>query len=226
MQRFNSFNLIHKGLRAMLYDAALTAHQTYFGETTEAETALEKIEDVLFLFENHAHHEDTLVLPAVEAYEPQLVEEFESEHAEDLRLSNRLKNLITIYRNTYFAEEKIVCGSAIVKSFVEFMIFNLEHMAKEEILINQALWQHYTDEQILGLNQKIVASIPPAEMALASKWMMRGNNTVDIANWLKSVKQGAPQFVFDSLISIAEKELPSDRFNSIIDAVHENAIAG
>jgi hypothetical protein len=64
-----------------------------------------------------------MVLPAVESSEPQLVEEFVKEHEEDLRLSNRLKNLLNIYRNIYFTEERIVCGSAIVKSFVEFMIF-------------------------------------------------------------------------------------------------------
>ena len=219
MQRYNPFNLIHKALRAMLYDAALTVQQTNFAEEGEAITALEKIEDVLFLFENHAHHEDSFVLPAVEVYEPKLVKEFEEEHEEDLRLSNRMKNLLIIYRNTYFTEEKIVCGSAISKSFVEFMVFNLEHMAKEEMVLTQALWEHYTDEQILSLNQKIVASIPQEEMAIASKWMLRGINNNEAINWLKTIKQNAPEFVINSLMSIAEKELPAHRFNIIEEAI-------
>jgi len=224
MQRYNPFNLIHKGLRAMLYDAALTLQQTNFAEEDEAAIALEKVENVLFLFENHAHNEDSMVLPAVEAYEPRLVKEFEEEHEEDLRLSNRLKNLIIIYRNVYFTEEKIVAGSAISKSFGEFMVFNLEHMAKEEMLLTQALWKHYTDEQILALNQKIVASIPQEAMTFGSKWMMRGINDTDAINWLKGVKQNAPEFVFNSLMSTAEKELPAYRFRIIEEALAGNAV--
>jgi hypothetical protein len=224
MNRYNPFNLIHKVLRAMLYDSALTLQQTYFANTEEAETALEKVEDVLFMFESHAHHEDTMVLPAVEAYEPQLVEEFEKEHEEDLRLSNRLKNLLNIYRNIYFTEERIVCGSAITKSFVEFMVFNLEHMAKEEVLINQALWKHYTDEQLIAVSQKITASIPSQEVAVASKWMFRGINNYDAITWLKSVKQNAPAPAFEGLMRLAENELPEDRFNVIQESFKEDVV--
>ena len=224
MNRFNAFNLVHKALRAMLYDAALTLQQTYFANTDEAENALQKVEDVLFLFENHAHHEDTMVLPAVEMYEPQLVDEFEKEHEKDLALSNRMKNLLNIYRNIYFTEERIVCGSAISKAFVEFMVFNLEHMAKEEILLNEALWKHYSDEQLLAMNEKIVASIPPAELALASKWMLRGINNFDAIMWLKNIKQNAPAPVFDALISLAEKELPAERFHIIEESINEDVL--
>jgi hypothetical protein len=224
MNRHNSFNLIHKALRAMLYDAALALQQTYFANTEEAELALEKVEDVLFLFENHAHHEDTFVLPAVKAYEPLLVEEFEKEHEEDLRLSNRLKNLLNIYRNIYFEEEKINCGSAITKSFVEFMVFNLEHMAKEEILINHALWKHYTDEQIIALNQKLVASIPQKELTLACKWMLRGINNFDAISWLESVKKTAPAPAFTALLDLAEKELSEERFKVIHESFKEDAV--
>jgi hypothetical protein len=224
MQRYNPFNLIHKGLRAMLYDAALTLQQTNFAEEDEAAIALEKVEDVLFLFENHAHHEDSMVLPAVEAYESKLAKEFEEEHEEDLRLTNRLKNLIIIFRNVYFTEEKMIAGSAISKSFVEFMVFNLEHMAREEMLLTQALWKYYTDEQLLAISQKIAASIAPAEAALGLKWMMRGINNDDAINWLKSVRQSAGEVVFNSLIRIAETELPAHRFSVIEEAVEADAI--
>lgn len=224
MNRYNPFNLIHKALRAMLYDAALTLQKTYFANTEEAELALEKVENVLFMFENHAHHEDSMVLPAVEAYEPQLVEEFEKEHEEDLRLSNRMKNLLNIYRNIHFTEERIVCGSSIVKSFVEFMVFNLEHMAKEEVLINQALWKHYTDEQLMALSQKIAAAVPPQEAAIAFKWMFRGINNFEAVSWLKSVKENAPLPVFQQLISLAKAELSEARFTEIQESINDVAI--
>ncbi len=219
MNRYNSFYQIHKALRAMLYDAALTLQQTDFSNSAESASAMTKVADVVFAFDNHAHHEDTFINPAVEAYEPELAKTFEDEHVEDHRLSSNLKNLLAICENALLPEERVICGSAITKSFVEFMVFNLEHMAKEEVLLNRALWKHYTDEQIIEIHHKILAAIPPAEMQHATKWMLRGLNNADIISWFKDVKQSAPQPVFNGLLSIAEIELPFERFEIIEQAL-------
>ena len=219
MQRYNGFNLIHKALRAMLYDTALTLQQTYFADNHEAEKALEKVEDVLFLFEHHAHHEDSFILPVVQQYEPALVDAFEKEHEKDLKLSNDLKNLINIYRNVNFTAELIAMGSAISKAFVEFMVFNLEHMAKEEMLLNPAMWEHYTDEQLIDINRRLVATIPANEMAIASKWMMRGINFADAIAWLAAVRSSVPAFVYESLVLLAEKEMRPELLDKLSDVL-------
>jgi hypothetical protein len=225
MNRYNSFYLIHKGLRAMLYDTALTLQQTDFSNIETSMNALAKVNDVLFAFDNHAHHEDHFIFPMVEAHEPALAESFEKEHVEDHRLSDNLKNLLAIYENALLDEERIVCGSAITKSFVEFMVFNLQHMAKEEIYINEALWKYYTDEQIISESQKLIASIPPAEMQLVAKWMLRGISTADAIVWLKGVKHSAPEFVFKGLINLAQSVLSKKEFEIIAEALGEEVLA-
>lgn len=225
MNRYNSFYLIHKGLRAMLYDAALTLQQTDFSKIEESKNALAKVNDVLFAFGNHAHHEDHFIFPMVEAHEPVLAKSFEKEHVEDHRLSNSLKNLLTIYENALLDEERIVCGSAISKSFVEFMVFNLQHMAKEEIYINEALWKYYTDEQIITESQKLIASIPPAEMQLVAKWMLRGISTTDAIVWMKSIKNSAPEFIFKGLVNLAQSVLSKKQFETIAQALEEEVLA-
>lgn len=217
--RFNSFNLIHKALRALLYDTALTLQQTYFADAKEANAAIEKVEAVIHQFEQHAYHEDNFILPAVELYDAQLVAEFEKEHVEDIELGERLKHLLAMFSGAQKDEEKVLCGSAINKAFREFMVFNLEHMAKEEIDINKALWQHYTDEQLLALNARLTASISPKEKAFASRWMMRGINKAEAISWLKFVKQTAPEFVFQSLLELTETELPEHIRAEVQDAV-------
>ncbi len=225
MNRYNSFYLIHKGLRAMLYDAALTLQRTDFTNSTEAQTVLEKVNEVLFTFDHHAQHEDSFVNPAVGVYEPELEASFEAEHVEDHRLGSLIRNLLNIYDSTSFPEEKIVCGSAIIKHFVEFMVFNLNHMAKEEMLLNQALWKYYTDEQIIAIEQQLLATIPPAEMQITSKWMMRAISNSDAVNWLKKVKHSAPAFVFNNLMHIAQSELDENRFEVIAEAMEEETPA-
>lgn len=221
MQRFNMFTLIHKALRAMLYDTSLTIQQTSFNDPLEAETALEKIEDVLYIFEKHAHHEDHMVFPAIEDKEPGLADSFEKEHITDLRLSNRMKNLLNIYRNLMFADERIEAGSAITKAFIEFMIFNLEHMGKEEMLINQALWKHYTDAQLMEINDRLVATIPPDELRCTSRWMLRSINNTDVIRWFSGIRDNAPAPVYEAMLALAENELPADRFRKIAKELGE-----
>lgn len=210
MQRFNSFNMIHKALRALLYDTALSLQQTYFADIEEAETALEKVELVISQFDQHALHEDTYVLPAIKALNPSLVAAFEGEHEEDHALGERLKHLVNMFRDTNSGEERLVCGSALTQAFREFMIFNLEHMAKEEMEINKVLWENYTDAQLMDINARIVASIPEEEKVISSKWMMRGVNKAEAISWLKAVKRSAPSFVFDGLLQMAETEIPQN----------------
>ncbi len=92
---------------------------------------------------------------------------------EDIQLDNRLKTLVTIFRSVELDEEKINCGLCINKSFRDFLTFNLNYIAKEEWEINQALWKHYSDEELLQLNARLTASIPPEEKLISAKWMLR-----------------------------------------------------
>ena len=80
--RFNIFNQVHKALRALLYDTALTLQQTHFSNADEAEAAIAKVKAVLDVFDQHAEHEDNFVLPAIQQYEPSMVDAFEQEHVE------------------------------------------------------------------------------------------------------------------------------------------------
>jgi hypothetical protein len=98
-------------------------------------------------------------------------------------------------------------------------------MGKEEVLINAVLWKNYTDEQLMEINQQIIANIPPEEMAYTSQWMIRSINDSEAINWLSVVKTSAPAFVFQSLITAAEKNLPAHRFKKIKEAVETRSIA-
>jgi hypothetical protein len=224
MSRFNTFNQVHKALRAMLYDTALTLQQTYFGDPEEAETALEKVRIIVDVFDQHAAHEDKFILPAVQQYEPSIVDIFEQEHDKDHALAESLRGLLIVYKYAMLAGVKIETGQAINKAFIEFMIFNLEHMAKEEIVLNKVLWRYYSDAEIMAINQRIVASIPQAELAVTSAWMIRGMSNTEISNWLKAVEKNAPAHLFAQLFAIAEKELPHDRFVKVSESLTEGAM--
>ncbi|MGC4100736.1 hemerythrin domain-containing protein [Ferruginibacter sp.] len=224
MNRYNIFGEIHKGLRALLYETALLLQQTDFTNTEEAENALERVALVADLFDKHAHTEDTMIFNTIEQAEPSLVTAFEKEHEEDHALGQQLRGLLTAFVHSVSSADKHAVGAAISQSFVHFMIFNLQHMAKEEDIINKALWKHYTDIELHGMTQKIVASIPPQKMAVYSRWMMRGLSNNEITGWLKEVKNNAPDFVFQSLMQLAGQELHPQRWQTVQETITEGAM--
>ena len=222
--RYNIFNQIHKALRALLYDTALGIQQTDFVDAAEAEQTLSKLQQLIALFDKHAYHEDNYVLPAIQQFEPSLKEAFEQEHVQDHALGQRLTRLMNAYEHAVSTAERTEVGLAIHAAYVDFMVFNLNHMAKEENLINAALWKHYTDAQIQNLNNIIVSNIPQEEAAFSSVWMIKSLNNQEIIGWLKQVRSNAPEPAFRALFNIASSELSAQRWGIIQEVLMEGVL--
>lgn len=224
MQRYNLFYMVHKGLREMLYSTAGQLQRTDFTEAEETELVLNKVKNLLNLFDKHANTEDDYVLTAIEAYEPSVVNLFEEEHILDHELSNKLRSLLNMFDELSSNAEKTELGSAIRLSFTEFLVFNLNHMAKEEKVLNQLLWQYYSDEELHNITQTIISELPPEKMQAYSTWMLRALSNQEIINWLKTIKNNAPDFVFAGMLSMAEAELSAERFQLIVNNITEGAM--
>lgn len=224
MERYNIFYQVHKGLRAMLYETALQLQQTDFVNIAEAEQAITHVKMVVELFEKHAATEDGMVFSALQQYEPSIVTVFEAEHVKDHELGENLEKLLSGFAGAITNEHRLSIGASLNIAFIEFMVFNLEHMAKEEDIINKFLWKYYSDDQLHGITQQIIASIPPQHMQTFSKWMMRGLSNNEIAAWLKDVKNNAPEFIFHALHTTASEELSSYRLQAIEEALSEGAM--
>ncbi|MES2893176.1 MAG: hypothetical protein V4725_14220 [Bacteroidota bacterium] len=224
MQRFNIFSNVHKGLRALLYHTANSLQQTDFATSHEADPVMKQVVEVMDLFDRHAFSEDNFVLPAVDLYEPAAAALFEDEHVEDHVLGNRIRSLVNIFNHNFITEERVILGGAVRVAFIDFLIFNLKHMAKEENLLNNFLWANYTDEQLHGITREIMAHIAPDDMVLFSRWMMNGMNNAEIIAWLKEVRNNAPAFVFNNLFSIAANELSALRWLAVKDSLVDGAM--
>lgn len=221
MERFNSFNIIHKGLRAALYQTALQLQQTDFNEEGPAGEALDKVREIIMLFEGHAHKEDHFVLPMINEYEPSVVATFNAEHVEDERLGKELKNAADLLAACETPSEKASAGRALSESFVRFMVFNLEHMAKEEEIINKILWRYYSDDEIKAVTAQISKQDPPWIQEFYTTWMIRGINNDEAIGWMKAIERGVPPIAFQSLLQKAEKELPVNRYQKITRSLSE-----
>ena len=224
MKRLNIFNQIHKGLRTALYETAMFLQRTDFTSASETEEAISSIKEVLMLFDEHARKEDKYVFPAIQPFEPSLVNAFGQEHEKDHALAVALEQSCDSFHYLEGTFEKLEAGKNLNRDFVAFMAFNLEHMAKEENMVNQVLWRYFDDAYIMDIQKTIVRNTEPWHNDFFSKWMLRGNNDRDIQTWLSSVQATAPVLVFNTLFRKAEQELPKHRFQKLESSLSETAM--
>jgi hypothetical protein len=224
MERYNIFYQIHKGLRVMLYNSATLIQRTDFTNEEEAAEAIDRINEVILLFDKHAHSEDHHILNAIEAHDPSVAELFIDEHVLDHELGNKLITLTRIYGSLDQDETREELGSAIRLAFTEFLVFNLQHMAKEEKELNQKLWNYFSDDELHAMTGTIINGIPSDMLQQYNIWMMRGLSNLEIIGWLRQVRSSAPDFVFSGMLELAEAELDQQRFSAIVGALTEGAM--
>ena len=205
----------------MLYETGLHIQHADLWNIEEMEEVIERINEVVRLFEKHALSEDTHVFPAVEKYDPAIADAFEQEHVKDHLLGKLLTDSIARCQLAPVITEKVEVAKEVQANFIKFMVFNLEHMAKEEDVLNKILWRYYTDPELMAITRQIINEVPADYLGQYNKWMMRGLNNGEIAKWLKGAERNAPGVVFQSLFATAEKELPEKRFREVLEGLTE-----
>ncbi len=215
MERYNIFQLIHKGLRASLYQTAVLLQQTDFTEEMETAEVLSRVKEIIMLFEAHAHKEDHFILPAIMPFEPSVAAAFEAEHQEDEELGRQLAEAISKVEKAHTHLEQLMAGRMLVFHFEAFLVFNLQHMAKEEDIINKILWRYFQDEEIKMLSARITESVEPWMQDFYAKWMLRGINNNEAITWFRAIEAGMPPIVFQALLQKAGQELPEHRLEKI-----------
>jgi hemerythrin-like domain-containing protein len=224
MQQYNMFNQVHKGLRALLFDTAIHVQHTDFWNVEDAAVVIGRIRDVVFLFDKHAHSEDNFVFPAVKKYEPSVADLFEQEHVKDHELGEALASALTAYEAAPTLNEKVAVAPLISQSFTRFLVFNLEHMAKEEEVLNKILWRYYSAEELIGITKEIIAHLPPPVLEKMNSWMLRGLNVPEITGWFRQVEATAPEFIYQALLGAAEEVLSEHRFRQVVKGLNKAAV--
>lgn len=226
MERYNFFNHVHKGLRAFLYDTALQVQQTDFLRTEEAIATLERVNNTLHHFTRHAFYIERFLFPFIREYNPVLANTIKQQYQANAGLAQRLRGFMTVYEHAVSSAEKTETGKALARAFTSFLVTNLDYMNREDSLINNTLWRHYNDAELQGLEKEIVSNLPSKDLAVYSKWMIRGMSNTEIIKWLRAQGKSTDTCIFHSFFLTAEKELPEHRWKQIQEALAEGSLMG
>jgi hemerythrin-like domain-containing protein len=214
-QRYNIFKKTHKGLRSMLFDAGTKIQQTDFAKSKQANATIEMVKQSTRSFLYHLSKEDNVIYHSVVLYAPYIVAMVEQTNLKDQALAETIEKMIDQHSELNTKKEKIDFGHQLQAAFFEFTAAVLQHMSKEETVINEILWSNYTDRELIGLEVEMMKQATSPDCSWYTGKILKELSNREILVWVDSIKEHATPFMLKKLISTARIVLPIDRWQMI-----------
>ncbi len=206
--RYDIYQPIHKGLRDFMGDTLSRVGRVDVTDAEDLAAALSQVEALLDFCAKHVQHENEFIHPAIRARQPAAASRTIEDHAEHLQTIDALHQET---RAVYAADDaqRHVFALRLYRHLALFVAENLQHMHIEETANNAALWAHYTDDELMALHDRLVATINPADSMQTMRWMLPALTPQQRAAVVGGVKAGAPAGVFDAVLGVARPHLPA-----------------
>jgi hypothetical protein len=202
---------IHKALRLFMTRTLTQVGSTDPADAAELAASIRQVEGLLAICESHLKHENLFVHQALERARPGSAARITAEHVHHEESIADLRDLAALVAHSAEAA-RAASLRRLYHALALFVADNLQHMHVEETAHNAVLWAAYSDAELMAIEQAIVASIPPAEMAEALRWFMPALNAPERAGMLAGMREAAPPQAFVGALAIAEATLAEADF--------------
>ena len=199
MNRIDLYANAHKGLRALLFEAAAQAARTDPGDEHEVNSLASRVRELVAWLDQHAEHEDAVVMPVLAAIAPDIHAALRSDHARVDGLQREVESWVARLVGTAGPARRSALHR-LHERLLGLTAEHLQHMAAEESDANRMLWAHRTDAQLLELQASIRASTPPARAAAWLAVTLPALSLPERAALLAPLKGAVPQPVLDELM--------------------------
>ena len=219
MARYEIYGNIHKAIRHILYSEALALGSADFRDQKSMQESLEQLRETITLLEEHAEHEETFIHPALESCVPGITRPFEENHEDDERLFDRMRELGSQIEATKDNDQRVALGNQLYGIFNTYISDYLGHLDREEAELEQALWNHFTDEELVAKDHELMGSIPHERMALWVSVIGKSWNASQLTAILAGIKQDAPPDVFAGMLKMLEQATPAATWETVRKAL-------
>lgn len=200
LQRYDMYRLIHKGMRFKMLEALRQLSTVDINDARELTPLLANVLSLLVLCQCHVEHENNFVHTAMEARKPgsstAIAEQHQHHEQELARLIARLDEI-----QQAAPEAKLALVHRYYRDFALWIADNFVHMEQEESDHNAALWSVYSDEEIMQIEQNLVASITPDMMPFTTQIMLEAMSPDERSEFLSTMRPHVPKEVFDVTVS-------------------------
>lgn len=196
MNRYDIYAFIHKGLRAFMAHTLVRVGRLDATDADETAEVRAEVQALLDVCRGHLEHENDFVHPAMHARAPGSCSRIAQEHQDHREEIAELQQLLGRVPGSPQAAQ------ALYRALSVFIAENFEHMQREETEHNAVLWAHYSDEEIMDIEHRIVASLKPEEAQVTMRWMLPHMTPAERAAMLGGMRQVAPAEAFDGVLSL------------------------
>lgn len=210
--RHDLYALIHKALRLAMTDAMVRVGRLDTDEDGDVRAAAVAVRDLIDLARLHLEKEEQFVHPALEAAIPGSAARTARDHDDHLRAFDRLEaGVRAIERST--GQRAAAAAARLYRDLALFTAENLVHMHGEEVDNNAVLWATCSDEEIMAIERRLVASIAPDRMGGILRWMAPAMTPAERAKFFANLRAKLPPPAFAAVMSevFAQLDGPAKR---------------
>lgn len=217
--RMNLYGFPHKAIRSSLSIATFTAGSIDYANEDSLKELKLLTDELVSMLQLHAKAEDDVMLADLEAKAPGSTAENMAEHEE-------LEKMIEAFHEEL---KGIGSDSSPMALYDFYMNLNrfysryLEHMEMEERQINPLLWEHFSDEEIQGMQGRILGTFTPEESLMWNKYIVPAITPFERTIMLGAVKQNAPPEFFDAVVRMLRDYMPSHQIDQVLNVINNPA---
>lgn len=217
-RRADLYAAIHKALRRAMTDTLTRLGALDTEDPADLLRTLAQAEHLLDMLRSHLQHENDFIHTAIEARRPAGARRTADDHLEH---QGSIAALQAELRTLRAAEPSMrpTLALRLYRHFALFVAENLQHMHIEETANNAALWALYDDEELHALHDRLVASIPPAEMMDTLRWMGPALSPQELAALLTDMQAKAPPAAFAAVMDLLRPLLDPGRWVQLATAL-------
>jgi hypothetical protein len=214
-ERYNIFKRPHKGLSSMVFDAGTRIQQTDFTNLSEARVTIPFIGQAVRSFRYHINNEDPVIYNAVANTAPFIVAMMEKTNKKDLQLAVIIEEKLKEYKKVYTKQDLNGFGLDLPAVFFSFTAVVLQHISKEETVINELLWSIYDDRQLLEIEAGVTQQLIPDENTWYTSHILKWLTNQEIIGWITGIMEHGNPCEAESLMQTAQSVLPGERWQMI-----------
>jgi hemerythrin-like domain-containing protein len=214
-ERYNIYKRTHKALSSLAFEASSRIQQTDFQDATATAAAISSVRRTIRSYETHINQEDCIVYNAVTGLAPFIIAMIEQTNMRDLQLGLAIYDRLDDYPAHFKKGEAEKFAQELQTSFFSFTSVLLQHIYKEETVLNEILWKNYTDEQLVAMESSILNNMKPCEKEIYTKQILNWLSNHEIIVWISNVKDCGYHHHASHLLQSAKASLTDERWQFI-----------
>lgn len=220
MARMKVYDVPHKGLRNALSQLSLLASNTDYTNLQAIEKLHSLGRDVFTFLNTHAKDENDVSLEELEQRLPGASKHDRDDHEKLHVQQHALEQLLEkIYAGAKEDKEVSEDGAEFYLAFTEYHGKYLAHTAEEERVTQPQLWEHFSDDELAGMRNKIIGKLPPEVLLVMIRFIAPAQTPQERAGLMKGFKMAAPPPFFNAVMQVVEKALSAENFEKLQAAI-------